>query len=121
MPFDMSFVYDLQNAIFQFEKIAIGLPVLIIAVSLTRMILWALLTPVFGRMAGLISGMCMWAFAALLLARPDLGMAALNYSYAVASRFIGAGLPGVPDMGGLGGLEDAVNDAVNQIRGAFPF
>jgi hypothetical protein len=116
MPFDMSFVYDLQNAISQFEKIAIGLPVLIVAVSLARMVLWALLTPVFGRMAGLVSSMCMWVFAAMLFARPDLGMAAIDYSYAVASQFIKTGgLPDIPDFTGM------VNDAVNQIRGAFPF
>jgi hypothetical protein len=118
--FDTSFLYDLQNLAFQFRKFAIGLPVLVVAVSLARLLLWALLTPTCGRLAGLVANLCMWVFAAMLFARPDLVMAAVNYSYAVASQFIGgaSGLPGVFDAGGL---ENMVNDAVNQIRGAFPF
>jgi hypothetical protein len=120
MPFDMSFVYGFQDAVFQVEKLAVGLFALVVLASLARMILWALLTPVFGRFAGMVANMCMFAFAALLFTRPDLGMAAVNYSYAVASQLIGGagGLPGVFDAGGL---ENVVNDAVNQIRGAFPF
>ncbi|MBE3585379.1 MAG: hypothetical protein IMW94_04300 [Thermoanaerobacter sp.] len=120
MPFDMSFVYDFQNAVFQMEKLAVGLFALVVLASLARMVLWALLTPVCGKFAGLVSNVCMWVFAAMLFARPDLVMAAVNYSYVVASQFIGGagGLPGVFDAGGL---ENMVNDAVNQIRGAFPF
>ncbi|WP_027356578.1 hypothetical protein [Desulfofundulus thermocisternus] len=116
MYFDMGLFDSIQQMVFQFQKIAIGLPVLLIFAALAWMILWALLTPVFGRFAGMVANVCMWVFAAMLLTNPTLGWAALDYSYAVASQFIGTGgLPDIPDFTGM------VNDAVNQIRGAFPF
>ncbi|AEG15186.1 hypothetical protein Desku_1606 [Desulfofundulus kuznetsovii DSM 6115] len=112
MYFDMVLFDSIQQMAFQFQKITIGLPVLLIFVTLARMILWALLTPVFGRFAGMVANMCMFAFAALFFARPDLGMAAIDYSYAVASQFIGTG--GLP---GLDGVDRAVQDVLNQVYG----
>ncbi|NHM25973.1 hypothetical protein G7K71_02890 [Desulfofundulus sp. TPOSR] len=119
MPFfDTSFLNDLQGMVSQLEEFAVGLFVLVVLASLARTVLWALLTPVLGKFAGLVANLCVWMFAAALLTHPALGMAAVNYSYAVASQFIG-GAGGLPDFSGV--IDGAVNGAVNQLLGAFPF
>jgi hypothetical protein len=122
-PFDTSFVYSLQNAIFQFEKVAIGLPVLVLAVSLARFLLWVLLTPALGRAAGLVSSLCMYLVVALLFMKPGLAMTAINYSYAVATRLIGGagGLSALPGVGVVDQITSGINDAFSQLTSIFNF
>lgn len=121
MPFDTGFITGLQNAIFQMEKVAIGLPALLVAASLVRLLLWALLTPVFGRWAGLMSNLCMYLAAALLFMKPGLAMTAIDYSYAVASRFIGGagGLSALPGAGAVDQILNKINDVFCQLTSIF--
>lgn len=111
MPFDTGLIY----AAFQFEKLVIGLPVLIFLASLARFLLWALLTPVVGRaFGGLLANVVLAACAAVLLTHPPLAWAAVDYSYSLASRFIG-GAGGLPETGSL---EQAARE-VDSVLGQF--
>ncbi len=120
MPFDTGFVYELQNTVFQIQKIAIGLPVLVILASLIRLLLWAILTPVFGRMAGLAADLCVFFFVIMLFTRPELMWAAVNWSYSLASRFVGgAGAGGLPGMGAVDQVMREFDNAFSQLTGLF--
>jgi len=116
--FDIGFLNDLQNIVFQFQKLVIGLPALVIMASLARFLLWALLTPVLGRMAGLAANLCVLFFAVMLFTHPDLAMAAINYSYAVAFRFVG-GAGGLPGTGALDQVMREFDNAFSQITSVF--
>jgi hypothetical protein len=119
MPFDMSFVYDIQNMMSQFEKIAIGLPVLIFLASLARFLLWTLLTPVAGRaLGGLLANIILAVGAVVLLTHPPLAWAAVDYSYSLASRFIG-GAGGPPGTGALDQAVREFDNAFNQLTSVF--
>lgn len=123
MPFDVGFVSSLQSAIFQMEKVALGLPVLIFAAAIARFLLWVLLTPVFGRFAGVMSSLCMYLVAALLFAKPGLAMTAINYSYAVATQLLGGagGFSGLPGSGVVDQITSGINDAFSQLTNVFNF
>lgn len=109
--FDTSFLNDLQQMAFQFQKLAIGLPALIFLAFLVRLLLLSLLTPVCGRAASLAANMCMFVFAALLFVIPETGMTAINWGYGLALRFTGSA-----GAGGLPGVLEELNQVISEIN-----
>jgi hypothetical protein len=111
-------------AIYTFEKVAVGLPVLALLFTVARVFLWALLSPALGRQAGLVASVLVYCAAFLLLAGGH-GTAAVEWAAGVASRllgvFPGTAVPGLPGLGSLwlGGLGRGIADALSSVVSAL--
>jgi len=128
MFFDTSFVYEIQNMVFQIQRMAIGGVVVIMVFSLLRMLLWALFSLNMNRVfASLSANLVTGALAFVVFTQPGLRETAIAYGYGLACYLAGGNLASgsLTNLPGLGGVENmldgAVNDMVNQIRSAFPF
>ena len=109
-------VSGLLGAVYTLQKVALGLPVLALAFTLARVFLWALLTPVCGRQAGLVAGVMTYCAAFLLLVGGH-GVALVEWASGVASRLLGVGLgPGFPGLDGVArGAADAFSSAASAL------
>lgn len=107
------------SAIHALQKVSLALPVLASAFALARVFLWALLTPVCGRQAGLVADALAFCAASLLLAG-GRGAAAVDWAAGLASRLLGA-FPGAAGSGLPGfsgsGLDGAVREAADAFGG----
>lgn len=98
---DLFDVSGFLAAIYALQKVALALPVLAALFTLARVFLWALLTPVCGRQAGLVANVLAFCAASLLLAGGH-GMAAVEWASGLASRLLGAAAgPGLPGPDGV--------------------
>ena len=111
-------------AIYTFEKVAVGLPVLVLLFTVARVFLWALLSPVCGRQAGLVASVLVYCAAFLLLAGGH-GVAVVDWAAGLASNLLGGNLGGVgfgaSSFGGLGleGIGREVERALSPLASAL--
>ncbi|BAF60674.1 hypothetical protein PTH_2493 [Pelotomaculum thermopropionicum SI] len=120
MDFGFSFASQLQSTIFYFQKMLIGVMVLIFFFAILRFALWAVLSFWLGRSAELIASVVTYGLAFLVLASPDTRMAAINFGYGLAcSLGLGGGSANFP---GFSGIERAIEGTIDDIfRSVFPF
>lgn len=110
-------VYDLLSACYMLEKTVLGLPVLAVLFTFVRLFLWALLTPVCGRQAGLVANVLAFCAAFLLLAG-GRGAEAVGWAADLAGG-LASGL-GLPHMGSaIAELRWYLNQAVWQLQSVF--
>jgi len=124
MFFDTSFVYEIQNMVFQVERMAIGGMVVIAALYLLRFALWALFSLNMNRVfASLSANLVTGVLALAVFTQPGVRDAAIGYGYALACSLGFGATGGLPDLSG--GIENMVNNmldgVMSQIRDALSF
>ena len=105
----------LTSSVFYFQKILIGAAALGVMFTLLRLALWALLSVQFPRMAGPLSSLITYAFAAIILADPSTRWAALDFGYRAACGVLG----GAPNLGGLPGTGGLVDGIMRELDGVL--
>ncbi|WP_027716935.1 hypothetical protein [Desulfovirgula thermocuniculi] len=101
------------STFYQLQKLAFALPVLALAFTALRALLWALLSPVLGRFAGLVASVVLALAAFAFLTQPDAFWCAVDWGCAAACKALGVPCGG---PGGVGPLDALTGEAERGLR-----
>ena len=112
--YDIFGLSDLLGAFYSLQKLVFALPVMALAFTMLRVLLWAMLAPAFGRFAGFAAN-AIAAFVAIgFLAQPSAFWKAVDWCSAAACRVLGVPCGG--DPAGVGPLDALTHEAERGLR-----